>query len=355
VFQPPRCPNQDCPEFARPTPRFFTHQGSYHPKCRAHPVPRFRCRTCGRGFSRQTFRADYRDHKPHVNAQVIKQLTHGMGFRGTARLVGLSRRCLELKARKISRNARALDLNLKARVARFGLGHEGSLMRVQFDEFETYEERRNTRPVTIAVAIESETRFHFAAVAAPIRPRGKMTKSRLAAIAAEEKRFGPRRTRSRTACRVALRRAAKVQPGGRFVYLHTDKKRSYPSIARWAFGVRRITHSRTSSRRPRGKRNPLFPINTEEADMRDKLSRLRRESWLVSKRRRFLNLHLALYSAWRNWARPRFNRDQLTPAELLGYAPRKLRHEELVGWRQDWGLRSPNPFEDGAIAVGEAA
>ncbi|MEM9802935.1 MAG: hypothetical protein AAGA20_21600, partial [Planctomycetota bacterium] len=122
MFQPPRCPNPHCPEFKAPTPGFFTREGYYQPKCRAHPVPRFRCRTCGRGFSRQTFRADYRDHKPHVNAQVVKLLTHGTGFRGAARLVGLSRRCLELKARKISRNARWLDHNLKRRVARFELG-----------------------------------------------------------------------------------------------------------------------------------------------------------------------------------------------------------------------------------------
>ncbi len=355
MFQPPRCPNRDCPRHADPTSRFFTRQGFYHPKCRTHRVPRFRCRTCRRGFSRQTFRADYRDHKPHVNAQVVKLLTHGTGFRGCARIVGLSRRCLELKARKISRNARWLDHNLKRRVARFGLTNGETVKRVHFDEFETFEGRRNTRPVTIAVAIESRTRFHYAAVAAPIRPRGKMTEARRAAIEEEELRYGPRRTRSRTACKVALRRAARVEPGTRSVVLRTDKKRSYPAIAKWAFGTRRVEHIRTSSVLPRGQRNPLFPINNEEAEMREKLSRLRRESWLVTKRRKFLNLHLALYAAWRNWVRPRTNRDKRSPAMILGYAPRRLRHEELVAWRQDWGLRSPSPLVDGQWAVGEAA
>ncbi|MEM6676003.1 MAG: hypothetical protein AAF726_24350, partial [Planctomycetota bacterium] len=302
MFQPPRCPNPHCPEFKAPTPGFFTREGYYQPKCRAHPVPRFRCRTCGRGFSRQTFRADYRDHKPHVNAQVVKLLTHGTGFRGAARLVGLSRRCLELKARKISRNARWLDHNLKRRVARFELG-DRDVLRVHFDEFETFEERRTTRPVTIAVAIESRTRFHFSAVAAPIRPRGKMTPARRAAIEEDEVRFGPRRTRSRTACKVTLRRAARVVPDASVVELFTDKKPSYAPIANWAFRGKPIAHSQTSSTLPRGQRNPLFPINNEEAELREKLSRLRRESWLVTKRRRFLNLHLALYAAWRNWVR----------------------------------------------------
>ena len=358
MFQPPRCPNRDCPRFTAPTPRFYTRQGFYHPKCRAHPVPRFRCRTCRRWFSRQTFRADYRDHKPHVNAQVVKQLTHGLGFRGTARLVGLSRRCLELKARKISRNALGLDHNLKRRVARFGLGLGGTFggtLRVHFDEFETFEERRNTRPVTIAVAIESRTRFHYAAVAAPLRPRGKMTPARRKAVEEDEARFGPRRTRSRTACKVALRRVAAVEPHASSVTLHSDKKQSYGPIARWAFGNRPVAHLRTSSAMPRGQRNPLFPINNEEAELREKMSRLRRESWLVTKRRKFLNLHLALYSAWRNWVRPRTNQDKRSPGVILGYAPRRLRHEEVVAWRQDWGLRSPCPFVDGQRAVGDAA
>ena len=354
MFEPPRCPNRDCRQFAAPTQRFFTRQGFFHPKCRAHPVPRFRCRTCGRGFSRQTFRADYCDHKPHVNAQVVKLLTHGNSFRGTARLVGLSRRCLELKARKISRNARWLDHNLKRRAAQLGLASRG-VMRVHFDEFETFEERRRTRPVTIAVAIESRTRFHFAAVAAPIRPRGKMTPERLQAVEEDELRFGPRRTRSRAACKVALRRAAQVAPNATAIVLSTDKKRSYVPISKWAFKGKTIAHRQTSSKLPRGRRNPLFAINNEEGELREKLSRLRRESWLVTKRRKYLNLHLALYSAWRNWVRQRTNRDKRSPGMILGYAPRRLRHEEVVAWRQDWAMRSPCPFVDGQVTVGEAA
>ena len=117
MFEPPRCPNEGCPEFTRPRPRFFVRRGSYRARCRPHPVPRFQCRTCRRGFSRQTFRADYRDRKPHLNVRVIEMLCSGVGFRQTARILGLTRNNLEAKARKISRNAGRLDRNLKARVA----------------------------------------------------------------------------------------------------------------------------------------------------------------------------------------------------------------------------------------------
>ena len=43
--------------------------------------------------------------------------------------------------------------------------------------------------------------------------------------------------------------------------------------------------------------NPLFAINHEEAVMRDLMGRLRRESWLVSKKRRYLDLALHLHMA----------------------------------------------------------
>ena len=88
MFQPARCPYSDCTRHADPGEgRFFVKRGSYWPRCRSHPVPRFRCKACGRGFSRQTFRVDYRDKRPDLNAFALALLTSGIGFRQTARLI----------------------------------------------------------------------------------------------------------------------------------------------------------------------------------------------------------------------------------------------------------------------------
>jgi transposase-like protein len=189
MFQPPRCPNPTCSRHRSPEPGFFRRRGFYWPACRAHPVPRFTCRSCGRGFSRQSFRSDYRDHRPDLNAGLLRLLASGLGLRQSARLLGLSRRCTELKFRKIATHLRDFNLNLRGELA------EG--VTLQFDEFETYEGRRNTRPLTIPTLIERETRFVLWAESAPIRPRGRMTPSRLAAIAREDVLHGTRRDRSR--------------------------------------------------------------------------------------------------------------------------------------------------------------
>ena len=336
MFRPPCCPNSSCPNHLDPPEDFFVRRGYYQPQCRPHPVPRFRCRSCSRGFSRQTFRADYRDHRPDLNARLFRCLASGIGLRQSARELGLSRHCTELKFRKLAAHLRLLNLNLRRPLA--------SPVRLQLDELETFETRRNTRPLSVPVLIEQDSRFVVWALSAPIRPRGKMTPARRRAIQAEDMRFGPRRDRSRAALRRVLARGGAMVPKGSFVLLRTDEKSTYPELARRAFAGRTLVHDQTNSRRPRTKWNPLFPINHTEAMWRDLSGRLRRESWLVSKLRRFLDLGLHVFMAYRNYVRRRFNRDHVSPAQMLGIVDRRMTANELLSWRQDWGARSIHPL-----------
>lgn len=329
MFQPPRCPNRKCPEHRDPTPRFFVKKGFYRPRCRPWPIPRFRCRTCGRGFSRQTFRADYRDHRPALNAPLFLSIASGVGLRQTARNLQLTRRSTELKFRKLARHLRRLNLNL--------LGPLPPGSELQFDELETYEGRRNTRPLSVAILIERKTRFVIWAESATIRPRGRMSEARKRAILQDERRFGPRRDNSRRAVQRTLARGAPLVAEQQRVVLQTDEKSTYPGLAAEAFGASRLVHQTTPSELPRWTWNPLFAINHTEAMLRDLTGRLRRESWLVTKRRRYLDLGLQLAMAYRNLVRRRFNHDKESAAQLAGFIERRLTPGEVLGWRQDWG------------------
>ncbi|MEM7309315.1 MAG: hypothetical protein AAF682_21705 [Planctomycetota bacterium] len=126
--------------------------------------------------------------------------------------------------------------------------------------------------------------------------------------------------------------------------MSSDEKLTYPRLAAEAFGESRLLHSRTNSKVPRATWNPLFPINHTEAMARDLMGRLRRESWLVSKKRRYLDLALQLFMAYRNYVRRRFNTDSESPAELLGVVPRRMTPGELLSWRQELGRRSIHPL-----------
>jgi hypothetical protein len=64
----------------------------------------------------------------------------------------------------------------------------------------------------------------------------------------------------------------------------------------------------------------------------------------VSKKRRYLDLGLAIFIAWRNLVRRRFNHEECSPAQVLDFAPRRMSEEELCSWRQDWGRSSVHPL-----------
>ncbi len=112
-------------------------------------------------------------------------------------------------------------------------------------------------------------------------------------------------------------------------------------------------HRRTNSRLARGTWNPLFPINHTEAMARDLTGRLRRDSWLASKVGWCLDLHLQLHMALRNYWRRRFNRDKESPAQMLGFVPRRMTAPQLLSWRQDWGQRSLHPLGRRTQSVAE--
>jgi transposase-like protein len=347
MFQPPRCPHRRCSQHLRPQHGFFVRRGYYRPLCRAHPVPRFRCRHCGKGFSRQTFRVDYRDHRPDLNAGLFVSIATGIGIRQTARNLGLSLRCTELKFRKLARHLRRLNLNLRGELPPGAVLH--------FDELETYESRRNTRPLSLPVLIEGPSRFAIWGESAPIRPHGRMSEARKKAVREDERRFGRRKDTSGRSVLRTLLRGAEMAKGLALVELHTDEKSTYPSAARRAFVGKPLLHHRTNSKVPRETWNPLFAINHTETMMRDHLGRLRRESWLVSKARRYLDLGIQMWMAYRNYVRRRFNFDEQSAAQRLGFVERRLRPTELLSWRQDWRQLSIHPLSNGRQTVGERA
>ena len=343
MFRPPRCPYRACRQHRRPTPGFCVRFGHFHAKCRPWPIQRYRCNTCRRTFSRQTFRADYHDKRPDLNQAFFLSLATGIGLRQTARNLGLSLTATQKKFHKMARHLRRLNLNLRGQL------RPGAIL--QFDELETFESRRNTRPLSVPVLIERETRYLVWAEAAPIRPRGKMTKARKRAIRDEERRFGPRKDLSARSVRRTLARGAELTTELPVVLFQSDEKSTYPRFARAAFGASKLLHVKTNSKLARMSWNPLFPINHTEAMARDSMSRLRRESWLASKKRRYLDLALQMWMAYRNLVRRRFNYDEESPAELLGFCDRRMTPGDLLSWRQDWGRESIHPLSRRGVPI----
>jgi transposase-like protein len=332
MFRPPRCPHVACPAHRHPTPRFCTAHGSYRPRCRPHPVPRFRCRLCHRTFSRQTFRADYRQKKPHLNAACLELMTACVGLRQAARVLRVARRTVERRFLWLGRHADDFLAN-RLRGARLtGPFH--------LDEMESFEANRY-QPVTVPVLIDSRTLFLVGSDVGPLRRKGRMTPTQHRLRAAHERRHGRRPSHSAHTVRRVLAPLDRLSPPDRPLVLHSDHKSLYGRLGRRLFGARFAWQPHDASAR-RDRANPLFPINHTNARLRHFLARLRRRTWCVSKLRRCLRGHLRIAALWMNYCRGITNRTPVTPAQALGLAPRPLRPEEVLAWRQDWGSRSPS-------------
>ena len=329
MFKPSRCPYTSCPFHLEPPSRFFVRKGSYHPRCRNRPVPRFRCRGCRRTFSRQSFRADYRHKKPHLNARFLDLMVRCVGQRQAAQSLGVARRTVEHRFAWLARHAAAFQRNRL----------EGKTVSgpFQLDELETFEANRY-QPVTVPVLIERTTLFIVSAAAGPLRRKGRMTPLQRRRRAEHEARHGRRPSQSATAVRRALS-GLRLLTSTPFV-LESDRKPLYGRLGRRLFGSRLTWHNHSASAR-RDRANPLFPINHTNARLRHFLSRLRRRTWCVSKTLRHLQAHLQIAALWVNYCRGITRRTRTTPAQALRLVPRPYRLEEVLAWRQDWGVLSP--------------
>jgi hypothetical protein len=331
MFQPFRCPYDACRFHRAPVPEFCTRKGFYHPRCRHYPVPRFRCRGCRRTFSRQTFRADYRQKKPYLNATFLDLMVSCVGLRPAARFLRVARRTVERRFDWLARHAAWFHHNRL----------QGAVLTgpFQLDELESFEANRY-QPVTVPVLIERRTFFLLDTAVGPLRRKGRMTPRQRLRRAAHEALHGRRPSQSAVAVgRVLTRLRAVTSPAVRVV-LESDEKPLYGQLARRLFGTRLVwrTHSAVA-RRDRG--NPLFPINHTNARLRHFMARLRRRTWCVSKRRGWLQAHLQVVALWVNYSRGITRRTKVTPAQALGITRRPYRPEELLAWRQDWGPLSP--------------
>lgn len=337
AFTPPRCPNRDCVQHVRPEPGFYRRRGLYFPRCRSSGIQRYRCKTCKCSFSRQTFRHDYRDRRPEANVPLFLLMTSGVGFRQAGRVLEMDLRAVQKKQRKIARTLGFLHGNLCQ-----SLPADRTWL---LDEEETYE-CASIRPLTMPVLIERQTWFVVATAVGSIRRLAPAGTARRRRQEHEEQKSGPRPDQSSECVRTVLDDLARKVPHGN-VLLQTDQKASYATIARGVFGER-LTHATTAGTRIRDTHNPLFPINTTLAMTRDNCGRLRRRSWLVTKKAERLQEHLFVFAAYRNYVRKRFNRDKSTetPAKFLGLLPRNVRRSEILAWRQDWGDQSIHPMSN---------
>jgi len=325
--QPVCCPHSACPSRSG-APFAFRKEGSFQRQVDGRVVQRFECLACGKGFSEQTLRVDYRLKRPELLPRHFLDRISKVTHRQSARTLGCSRSTEERHFRRLREHCGAFhDARLAEIAARGGLGRVFLL-----DELETFEHSRLQKPVTVPVLIERESGFVLDTRVGALPPRGKRgAKQRKEQSAADS--APRRRSESRAKVKEAFERLRAACPKEGKITVRTDLKETYATLLRALFGDRCV-HQRTSSKKKRDTRNPLWPINHTLARMRDGVSRLVRRTWAASKLRQRLEGHLAIWVCYRNYVRGRVNwQPQHTPAMALGLDRARWEVARLVGRR----------------------
>lgn len=328
-YTPPRCPYAAC---SAHTSRPFRHVywGRFRRACDGRIVPRFRCLECGRTFSTQTFRLDWRLQRPRLHLDLWAHLISKVTHRQAARMLGCTRKSVAHRLDLLGAHCRDFHAYRLAQLAQRG----GLAGQFQLDELETYEHSRRLQPLTVPVLIHRKSYFVVDVAVAPLPCRGPLSPRYAAQKLERETLHGKRRSGSRRAVEACLEALERTRRNGRELVLETDKKHEYVRSIQRVLGED-TAHVRTSSKNRRDYGNPLFPINHSLAMLRDGVSRLVRRTWAASKQGLRLTHHLWIWVCWRNYVRGVTNRARhTTPAMIVGAAERAVRKDELLGLRR---------------------
>ena len=295
------CPNVACKlhegKLVAKGYRFYQYVGSYVTKWNHQPVPRYRCKECGKYFSSHTFRSTYRQKAPYLNRRIFSLLCSGMTQRRIAKELCCNRKTVARKFLFLSLKAKATHaLNLRSGVL--------ACREAQFDEMESFEHTR-LKPLNIALAVTGDGKAIIDARVGSLSYKG-----RLAPLAF--KKYGHRKDTSKMARREvlhSLNQSLGHCPSGHVI---TDAKSSYRKEIKAILGHRKfLVHLEIANQRkqhsfatrPLIRKNlndPMFWLNHIASRIRHDLSRMMRKVWTTTKKDWALQAHLYLFIAFYN-------------------------------------------------------
>ena len=314
-FVPPFCPNPECRHHGAPEGWRMQCFGFFERKAWPHRIRRFRCLTCRRCFSTQTFDTTYWLKRPDVQAPILRGLVACSGFRQLGRTHGVAGTTVQRQAERLGRHC----LLFQRRHAPPRPHAEPVVLDglVSF-EFSQY------WPCELNLLV-GRSHFLYGFTDSELRRTGRMRPAQKRRRAELEQRHGRPEPRATEEAVAELMRQALPQDALE-LHLYSDEHAAYPRALK-RFPHWRIHHHTTSSKAARTPANPLFPANLADALVRHSSANHKRETIAFSKRRQSAVERLAVFQVWRNFmkrtseARPR---DSLSPAQRLGFTDRLL-------------------------------
>ena len=338
-FKPPFCSNPQCVHHYHDTSDPYTDYeswGSYSTKAFGL-VPRFRCTSCGRTFSVQTFRVDYWLKRVYDYDDLTERLSSCSSIRALGRAYNVAGKSIQ---NRIGRAARQV-LALESRLASTRHPQEDLVA----DGFESFCVSQ-FYPNNIHLLVGSTSQFVYESDQVTLRRKGRMTERQKQRRTELERVFRPDPkgieisfTRIGQACLSVL--SDEASPS---LTLWTDEKREYPRALRASacsgalLAQGRLLHLTVSSRAARTFDNPLFPVNYLDREIRKDLHEHVRETVCFGRNVNAQMERLSLYLFYHNYRkRHRTRGEARSHAEVAGYDAMEIRKELKEVWeRRAW-------------------
>ena len=342
TFTPPFCASDECVHHWHTKDDPYTEYedwGSYSTKAYGE-VPRFRCNTCGKTFSVQTFKVNYYAKKVLPYEDIARRLASCESLSAIGRALGASTDTISNRIARASRQVLAFESRQSStRQPEEDLAADG---------FESFCWSQYF-PNNITILVGSSSQFVYAADHTTMRRKGRMTEGQKARREELERLFTPEPQGLEASFSRVAGESLRVLSDGRraALSLWTDEHRAYPrGIARspCLAALRdegRILHRTVSSRAARTRANPLFPVNYLDRELRKDLHEHVRESVCFGRNVNRQMERLSLYLWWHNYMkRHRARGPARSHAAVAGYDLKLVEKGLLSIWdRRAWLTR----------------
>jgi transposase-like protein len=341
-FEPPHCPWEACGSH-QGGQAFAWHRHGRFTRGDGRRVPRFRCLTCRRTFSVQTFSCSYYLKRAELSAPVAAGLVAGSAHRQIGRSLGCAPSTVTRRSARLGRHA--LLLLERCHEALSGLREP-----VVYDDFEGFAHSQE-EAAALGTAVGQASWFIYGLEIAPHPRAGRRSPAQRARL--RERPLGAGTTHSLvgsfTRTLERLRRLAGADP----VRLVTDGHQAYrrglrrhaqgPGVEHTCFpNPRRGPKGSVRTREARVRDREMFAVDLLHALIRHSAAHHRRETIAFARRHNALAERAFLLAAWRNFVKSASERRSgvPTPAMRVGLADRRWSWSRVLARRLfPWRLR----------------
>ena len=298
------CPNPECENHKEnlPDTTWYTPNGLY--KTHAFgAVQRYKCKTCNRGFSTQTFSLDYFAKKVINYEEVQQQVSSSVNNRALARNLNVSPATVTNRIDRLSRQCISFHTD---QLAKIKLAED-----LAADGFESFCVSQYF-PDNINLLVGDKSQFVYFFNYVLIRRKGRMTDKQKEKRAELEKLVNFKQKGHEKGFREILVTIKDLMNDSKkeAITISTDEKPDYKRAIEhfpWFKGkiaAGEIIHNTISSRAARTHENPLFPVNYMDRELRKDQANHRRETVCFARNVNNMLNRMMIYFHWHNYHKP---------------------------------------------------